>query len=301
MPGPMTLSPRAVLAAASLAAVAGCSTYSVRKSALAPHIAPPMRSGQALGDASSEASFAASTLTSADRPREGEDANAGLHIPRYEVGAALRGRLSQNLDVGLLWDHGFREGARPTSPDQPTPDNGAVFGGGAGMFASLPTAMPGLRIGVGLDLMVYSIPYVEYRTCVPKDCFGRPHTMVDEDRDLIGVYSASLIPSWRVSSLTLFAGGTLRNHPTIVKASTESDFDDDEEVENGPANLLVSAGAEIDIGAGVRLLGMIYQPVTTDPVEYAPTLAVALTIPLARRVPRRASVPASRPAPTARR
>lgn len=292
----MTISTRAAALAVTVLATfaaSGCATYSVRKSALSPHIAPPMRNGFGMPE-HAEASVGASTLATTSPPREGDGANAGLHIPRVELGAALRGRLSENFDVGLLWDQGLRQGAYKTSADQPSPDNGSVYGAGASMFASIPTATPSFRIGLGLDLMAYSVPYVEYSTCV-ENCYGAPYTTVDEGRELIGVYSLSVIPSFRTGPLTLFAGGTVRNHPTVEKGSLETDADDifDDEVREGPANFLVSAGAEIELGAGVRAMGMIYQPLTRDPVEYGPTFGAALTIPLGRRAPSRAAPPAS--------
>ena len=73
---------------------AACTTYTVRKSALAPHIAPPMRNGQNLMGAAAEASVGASALARGKDPVEGPDANAGLYIPRVEVTAALRKRIS---------------------------------------------------------------------------------------------------------------------------------------------------------------------------------------------------------------
>src|SRR5687768_10645970 len=112
-----TVRPRRAPALAALALATGCSTYTVRKSALAPHIAPPLRSGQGMGDAAAEASVGASTLVSAGAPEEGENANAGLYIPRVEANAALRGQVRDNLDIGVLWDHGFRRGAYATSED----------------------------------------------------------------------------------------------------------------------------------------------------------------------------------------
>jgi hypothetical protein len=275
------------------AALAGCSTYSVRRSALAPHIAPPMRSGHGMGDASAEAAFGASALASTARPAQGDE-GAGLHIPSVELGGALRGRLTDYLDAGLLIDYGMRQGATSTSDDQPTPKNGSVMGAGASLFLSVPTASPALRLGVGLDLMAYSIPYVEYRTCI-ENCAGHPYTTVDEDRETIGVYSLSLVPSWRVGRVTLFGGGTVRNHPTIDKGSVQGeDLDLIDDVEPGPLNLVVSAGAELELGAGVRAMGLVYQPLTADPVDYAPTFGVALTVPLGRRAPARPPVTAMR-------
>ncbi|HTE55938.1 MAG TPA: hypothetical protein VK698_34030 [Kofleriaceae bacterium] len=274
----------AAAALSSLAGAAGCSTYSVRKSALAPHMAPPMRSGAGLGESAAEASFGASTLVSGAPPEEGAGANAGLHIPRRELGGALRGGVTRNLDLGILWDYGLRQGAYKTNQDEPSPQNGSVWGAGFSTFYSIPSVFPGVRIGIGLDLMRYSVPYVEYRTCV-EYCDAGPYTTVKHDREGINVYSLSIIPSWRSGRITLFGGGTLRNHPTVAKGEVEYGTYDDDEVEEGPTNLVVTAGAEIELVAGVRLLGMVYQPMSEDPVRYGPTIGVALTVPLARRAP----------------
>jgi hypothetical protein len=266
-----------------LALATGCSTYSVRKSALAPHIAPPMRSGQDLGEASGEASFGASTLASAAAPQEGDGANAGLYIPRVEVVGALRKRISDNLDLGVMWDHGFRRGAYATSEDQPSPNKNNVYGGGLSGFYSLATSAPGLRIGVGLDLLLYSIPFVEYRTCVSL-CGGQTYTQVDHDRETIGVASLSVVPSWKTGRLTVFGGGTLRNHPTVEKGSLEV-LDVDDEVEGGPVNFILHAGVDVELGGGLRAMALVYQPIDQNPVQYYPTLGVGLTIPLAKREP----------------
>jgi hypothetical protein len=264
-----------------VAAGAGCSTYSVRRAALAPHIAPPMRSGQGMDDSAVEVALNSSTVASAAEPLEGDGANAGLYIPRVHLGAALRGRLNPNFDFGLIWDHGFREGAYATSEDQPSPDNGSVYGGGFTSYASIPTGTPGLRFGLALDLMVYSVPYVEYRTCV-ENCGGVTFTDVTHDRDAIGVYSFSLIPSYRVGRVTLFGGVTLRNHPTVEKGGIEGSLDFDDEVTAGPANYVLHAGTEVELGGGVRAMGIVYQPVSQDPVAYGPTLALSLSVRLAK-------------------
>lgn len=286
---------RLVLAVLTL--TSGCTTYTVRKAALAPHIAPPLRNGQGMGDARAEAQVGASTLMSAGAPEEGENANAGLYIPRVEMNAAMRTRVRPNVDVGFLWDHGFRQGAYATSEDMPEPKNGSVYGGGPSIFYSMPTGAPELRIGLGLDFMIYSIPYVEYRTCVDF-CDGQPYTTVTHDRDNIGVYSLSVVPSWHSGRFTIFGGGTMRNHPTIEKGSVEGVFDSDDEVTGGPAMLIAHAGLEMDVGGGVRAMGMVYQPLEQDPVRYMPTVGVALTLPFAHDTP---PAPTTPPSPYAAR
>lgn len=263
---------------------AACTTYTVRKSALAPHMQPPMRSGQNLMGASAEAAVGASALARAVEPKEGKDANAGLYIPRVEVVAALRKRVSEDMDLGLLYDHGFRRGAYATSEDQPEPNNGSVYGGGVTGFYSVAMGAPGFRVGIGLDLLMYSVPYVKYTTEVDGS-----FTRVEHDRDSIGVYSLAVIPSWRSGRVTLFGGGTVRNHPTIDKGDIEGPIDpildDDEEVESGPPNFVVQAGVDFELGQGIRAMAIVYQPIDQSPVEYGPTLGIGITLPLGRYKP----------------
>lgn len=270
------------VAAGALIGLSACGTYSVRKSALAPHLAPPMRSGHGTGQGT-EVSFGSTTVAAAVAPEEGPGANAGLHIPRAELGGALRGALSPNFDFGFLWDYGARRGATKTAEDEPSPQNGSVWGGGISMFYSAPTPHPAFRLGLGLDLLRYSVPYVEYRTCV-EDCV-EPYTDVDHDREGVNVYSLSVIPSWRVGGLTLFGGGTLRNHPMVDKGEIEIGTYPDDEVNAGPPNLIATVGAEIELFGSVRALGMVYQPLTQDPVRYGPTFGAAITIPLGSPMP----------------
>jgi hypothetical protein len=261
-------------------AAGGCSVYSVRRSALAPHISPPMRSGQGLGDAAGEVSLGAAALASPIAPTEAEGANAGLYIPRVELTGALRARVSRHVDLGFLWDHGFRGGAHATSEDQPSPENGSVYGGGLSMMAAIPAA-DRFTIGVSADFLLYSVPYVEYSTCV-ENCGGEPYTLVDHDRDSIPVYSFALIPSYRVSDrVALFGGITMRNHPTIEKGDVEVGVDLDDEVTPGSMNFIVQAGAEVKLGS-VKALAMVYQPLSADPVAYGPTFALGLSIPFGK-------------------
>jgi hypothetical protein len=101
----------------------------------------------------------------------------------------------------------------------------------------------------------------------------------------VNVYSLSVIPSWRVGGLTLFGGGTLRNHPMVDKGEIEIGTYPDDEVSAGPPNLIATVGAEIELFGSVRALGMVYQPLTQDPVRYGPTFGAAITIPLGSPTP----------------
>ncbi len=267
-------------------AASACSTYSVRRAALVPHQQPLQRSGQGIGSSRIELGLGTPNLGSIGAPEEAEGANAGIVLPRHEVTGNFRARVTENFDLGLLWDHGFDEGSRKVSEDMPNPDNGDVMGYGVSAYFSAPID-PSFSLGIGADLLMYSIPYVEYSVCVD-NCPGGQFTIIDEDRDTIPVISLGIIPSWKLSDrVVLFAGATLRNHPTIEKSDVETgpDLFDDEEVDMGPENLVLSAGVEVKLAAGIRGMAYVHQPAAGDPVDYGPTFGIGFSIPLIRDQP----------------
>jgi len=277
-----------------------CTTYSVRRAALVPHQQPLQRSGQGMGASRMEVGLGSPTVGSVVAPKEAEGANAGIVLRRHELTGNLRARVTRNLDLGLLWDHGFDQGSRKVNDDMPNPDNGDVYGYGISMYFSAPLD-PTFSVGIGADLLLYSIPYVEYRTCVD-NCFGEPFTIVDEERDTIPVVSIGVIPSWKVNdNLVLFAGATLRNHPTIEKSDIEGpELFDDEEVDMGPENIVFSAGVEVAMPGGIRGMAYVFQPAAGNPVNYGPTVGIGFRIPLVReqRVPGPLAPPPPAPAGT---
>ena len=256
-------------------------TTSVRRAALVPHQQPLARSGQSMGSNRHEVNLGSSTLATFDEPAVVEGENAGIVLPRWHFNGGWRFQPRPDFDLGLVIDWGLEAGSKPLADDQPDPDNGDVRGGGFSLGYSFATDSP-LRIGVGLDLLVYSIPYIEYETCIDVIC-PQPFTTVDRDRDLIPVMSLGVVPSYRFGRfLSVFAGATLRNHPTIRKSDIEDDIFDDEDVESGPGNVVASGGAELELANGMRAMVYVYQPIYMDPVEYGPTIGLSVTIPLAR-------------------
>src|SRR5262245_9700097 len=71
------------------AASAQPATYSVRRSALVPHVAPPARTGQPV-EGQGQVAFSNTTVLVPVQPREALDANAGLHIARTNMSGGLR-------------------------------------------------------------------------------------------------------------------------------------------------------------------------------------------------------------------
>jgi hypothetical protein len=264
---------------------AGSGTQKVQRAALVPHQQPNQRSGQPIGDNHQELAFGTSTLSVITDPKEAPDANAGLFIPRYHISGAARFRASRRLDVGLLWDYGLDKGSKAIQDGQPPVDNGDVFGGGLSMHYSA-AAGDDVNIGIGIDMLLYSIPYVEYRTCIDPPCIPE-FDSVTRERDTIPVVAVGLTPSWKLSpQIAAFGGVTARNHPTIPRTEIEGPqlFEDDP-VEAGPLNFIANAGVEYTLANGMRAMVHVFQPIFADPVRYGPTFGAQFTIPLGRDKP----------------
>lgn len=281
---------RALFAFASLVAVAatGCTT-SVRRAALVPHQQPSQRTGQPLARSAEIAVGAASIVETVEPTAE----SAGVQIPQTQVNAGMRFRTPvSGLDMGFVWDYGASEGSNKAAEDQPTVDHGDVIGGGVTMHYAMRTGHPGVSIGLTGDLIFYSVPYVEYQTCIDCDPLA-PWTDVDEKREMVPVLALGVVPSWHSGIVTLFGGVTMRNHPYVERGNIGNSISEelDEEVQAGPLNFIANAGIELGKPDGVRGLLHVYQPLGSDPVQYGPSFGVSLAIPL--------GATAAAPAPTA--
>jgi hypothetical protein len=265
------------LALTSLAA-SGCAQYSVRRAALVPQPTPTMRTGQPM-DRVAELGLGMGTVARLAEPREG-DSDAGLHIPRVQVAGNLRFRPTRNFDLGLIMERAFVGGSTSLADDQPTPEGGDARAFGTSLYYSAATRDAGFRLGISADFLIYSIPHVEYRTCV-ENCDHVKYTDVVQKRSGVPVVSLGLTPSWHHKGWTGFGGVTFRNHPTIEKGGTEGFYDTDD-LEAGPMNAIISAGVEYHIDSGVRAGLVVHHIIAQDPVSYAPTIAATVTIPLSQ-------------------
>lgn len=256
-----------------LTVLCACSTYSRRQAALVPVLAPPLRSGQPLASAG-EFSLGSGKVVSAGAPVEASGGNAGVWTPVVDLNGAMRLRVGQNFDVGFVFDGGPNDGAQSVTDSQPRPD-GAVWGGGLSLGFSAPLS-PELRLGLASDLLIYTVPWVEYDTCAT-NCGGVSYSIVSRENKSATVFSLALIPSWHHDRFTVFGGLTLRNHPTTPLGGTTV-IPGEGGVDGGPAYLIASAGIEVAIGGEVKAMAMIYQPLMSDPVTYYPTVALALSV-----------------------
>lgn len=277
--------------------IAGCGTYNTNRAALVPRATPRMTSGQPL-DGRGQLGIGASSVANLGKPRVG-DPNAGIEIPGTQLHGDLRARIGESFSLGILYEHGMDQGATKLKSTQPDVDGGPVSGYGISMDMSIRTGDPRFRIGIGVDTIVWSVPYVEYLTCAAgEECF--PYMIEGEGRDTVTTFAASITPSYRASDdIVLFAGATVRQHPTLPQKGTVTDPGFDEvEVQSGPANFLVSGGAELSLADGGLLASAVaYWDVSRDPAKYKPGIGVQLSIPLGKHRSRTQAQPMPHPQP----
>jgi len=262
---------------------AGCipppPVYRVQRSARVPRPTAPLRTGEPLGGFV-EASFGATSLAETRDPRLAAD-DAAVEVPSQQVRGELRFRLGRRAELALFEENAIDDSLHAVEPTQAPVEEGTPWGIGAAMRYSftIPRA-PALSIGTGLELMHWSIPYVEYRTCI-ENCDGVPTMQVLRGTSGLPAFGFTLTPTYRVGPVALFASVAARPHPTIVRKGTELYPEDTEESESdvgmGALNWIVQGGAEYRY-MNLSLLAAVQYVVTRDPVSYAPSLALSLSL-----------------------
>jgi hypothetical protein len=229
-----------------------------------------------------EASLMAQTVAETRAPSLGDD-GAGVHVPRHQGRAELRVRVpGTNLVSGLIYEHGLQAGSHVLAKGSPEPAGDAV-GAGFSLYYSVPMPDPRWFIGVGTEILLYAIPFVEYRIC--EDFCPGPVVVEDQDTAVRFVGSLSVTPSYRLDDNWAFFGGlSMRNHPTVPRVGIEGSIDLGGEVRAGPANIVVTGGVEYIHPSGVRVSLHLYQTVTNDPVQYYPTVGLAIALPLLHEI-----------------
>ena len=123
----------------------------------------------------------------------------------------------------------------------------------------------------------------------------RPAAVKPEAWRLLGIFAATIaglilqpiaggaLVLIAVTLATLFGGLTARNHPTIRQKGTEIDPTEGNDVEGGPMNLVISAGVESELGAGIKASLIAYGDASRSPVQYPLGVAATVTIPLGPR------------------
>jgi hypothetical protein len=274
-----------VVAHLVVVAAIGCGNYNYNRAALVPRATPRLHSGAPL-DGTAEFSAGASSLAHFGKPKIGNP-EAGVEVPGTQVHGDLRLRLGSSVAIGFLYENGFDAGAVPLKGEdqQPPVDAGNVQGFGISTDISIGTRNPLLHVGIGFDLMSWSVPYVEYYTCaMGEPCF--PYMLQEEGRDNVATFAASITPTYEVApNVKIFGGVTARQHPTIKQKGMEQDpLFDEPEVESGPINLIISGGGELGLADGAIKASLVgYWGMTQDPAKYTPGVAALISIPIGRR------------------
>jgi hypothetical protein len=282
-----------------LALTTGCvqyPVYRVNRTARVPRPAVPLRSGEPL-QGPIELSFGASSVGEVRDPKVATPSSS-VEVPSTQVRGELRFRVGKRGEFAVMHEQAIATTMRAVDPTQAPVDHGTAWSLGAAVryAIEIPNA-PGFYIGTGLELMQWTIPYVEYRTCI-ENCDGVPKTSMNEGDVQTYTPGFSLTPTYRTGPVALFAGVYGRRHPTIVRKSTEYDYnymDTEQDVDGGPMNWVVHAGAEYH-AANFAFFATIQQDLTRDPVSYGPSLAVGMSA----HLPELNSAPASPspPSPT---
>ena len=222
-----------------------------------------------------ELSIGASSVAHLGDPKEGDVDNQGIEIPGTQLFGGLKGRFGEHFTFGALYEVGLDKGAKKINASQPDVDEGNAHGYGISMDIAIPIDEK-WNIGVGLDAMLWSCPYVAYKTVVGTGGF----TISERSRDTVSQLAASITPSYKIDSdILIFGGLTVKNHPTIDQKVTGTTFDD-VDVDSGPGNYIISAGIEASLAKDkIKLSAMGYYDVSRDPAKYGPGMAVMMSLP----------------------
>ncbi|MGE0551175.1 MAG: hypothetical protein AB7O24_12570 [Kofleriaceae bacterium] len=254
---------------------AGACVGNVQRSARVPHPTVPLSSGQPL-TAPGQLTAGLSNATDLTSPTVGDPSQA-VEVPTTQLRSELRFRAGNRASLGLIYERGFDETSRKPDPTQATVGPGDVAGYGASFGYSFATSTPGLSIGTMVELMGWTVPYVEYETCT--NCIV-PVTTVSHGTAMPFTLGVGISPSYRTGRVTLFGGVFARNHPTTLRKEIMTDItfdDEDGDVRSGPFNALVHAGVEVQLNRWLSGLVLVHQNVMTEPVRYGPGVGVALT------------------------
>lgn len=248
--------------------------YAVQRSALVAHPSPPIWSGTPLrGRVQFQAS--SSTVVVPVEPEETDGANAGLFVARTNLGGTLRIRFWENLTVKLLGEMSPDKKAMQIAEESLGSPRGAVNTLGAGLEYSAPLTGP-WRLGLAGELRTSRSPFREEGRCI-ENCLDAPD-YYEEGWHRVSIYSASLVPSYDLGKVVLFAGLTVRNHPTNTRKNRQTARVNDsmDELREGPAYFLLGSGVEVRATKHISVLGHVFQPVSTEIARYGPAIGFAI-------------------------
>jgi hypothetical protein len=251
--------------------------YRVQRDVRVAHATAPLWSGSPM-QGPVEVSVGASNLVDARAPKLGDDPTVASEVPSTQVRGELRFRIARYAQLALIHDHAIASSYRALDPTQAPVDHGSAQSFGLAVRGAVPVDdVPGLSLGLGFELLEWSLPYVEYRSCV-ENCEGVPTQEMTSGTDTLAEPAMQFIPSYRTGNLTVFAGVYATPHARVERKGTEySATDYDSEITRSGLNFILHAGAEVTFGY-VSVVAQVQQDIVSDPVSYGPSLGVALAL-----------------------
>lgn len=261
----------------------GCATTEVHRAAYVPLPQPPMRSG-APSEGNSLLSVGAMLLSgqkpvesvqqiTVDQDNYSITTGAANYVPRSQTNLNWRYRITQNFDMGISGEWGVATGKLKTYKDDLNLEpKGNVVGIGLSMGYNF-NINHQWSLALATEALTYSIPYAR------QSITNGLTSPVEYGNENVGVFSFSILPRINMGTTKLFGGVTFRNHPTAPKVeyyANELHYAFDDNVDAGNFYTVITVGAEFLLAPELRLLVMVFQPITTDPVQYFPMLGVGL-------------------------
>jgi len=250
--------------------------YRVQRTARVPHPAAPLRTGEPL-DGPVELSVGPSTALDVRTPRLA-DPHASVEVPSVQLRGELRIRFLRDGEIAAIHDHAIDDTIHPIDRTQAPVQNGSIYSMGlAARWSFHSDRLPSFFLGVGTEILQWTIPYVEYRTCV-QNCETSPQQQIIRGSDTTMAVGFAVTPTYRIGAFALFGGLYAAPHPTIERKGTElSATDYDSDLSEGRFNFILHAGVEYRLGP-VSLLAQIQDDVTRAPVSYGPSFGFALAL-----------------------
>lgn len=268
---------RALLVVVSLAGCIPSPVYRVQRSARVPRLAAPLRSGEPL-----RGPIELAVSGTAGNHGDLVSHDAAIEVPSQQMRGELRMRIGRG-EISPFYEQAIESSIESLDSTQAPVDHDAPYAVGVATRYSFATSSPGLSIGTSFEVMNWSLPYVEYRTCID-NCLGVSGTKRYSGTEEMMLAGFGLTPTYRSGPLAVFAGAYTRRHPTIVRKGQEVGPEDDRDTDPGHYNLLVHAGIEYD-ASYVSLIANIAQDLTADPVRYGPSVGLGLAVHVPDRWP----------------
>jgi hypothetical protein len=205
------------------------------------------------------------------------DESVALEVPEKQVRSELRIRIRRG-ELAPFYEQAVESSYEALDPTQAPVREGAASIFGLATRYSFATPDPRLSIGTALELMSYSMPVVEYRTCVEYcDENGVSGIEMHTGTESTGSFGLGITPTFRSGAIAFYGGVYARRHPTIERKGMEIGGEYDEDIAGGNYNFMLHAGIEVRASV-LSFSASIQQDVTRDPVQYGPSVGFALAI-----------------------